>query len=110
MSGHRPDTNLIGMSTIAPLQSWSASHRESCQEQLWTDRVTLDDLFSGFEESRRIFDTLRAAIEALGPTEIRVTKSKVVLRRSKAFACVWVPDRYLRGGQSPLVLTMSFAR
>jgi hypothetical protein len=72
-------------------------------------RMTLDDFFSGREESRRIFDTLRAAIDALGPTEIRVTKSQVAFRRSRAFAWAWVPDRYLRGRHAPLVPTLSFA-
>ena len=72
--------------------------------------MTLDEFFSGFDESRRVFDTLRAAIEAIGPTEMRVTKSQVAFRRDKAFAWAWVPDRYLRGRHAPLVLTMSFAR
>jgi hypothetical protein len=72
--------------------------------------MTLGEFFSGFEESRQIFDTLRAAVDALGPTEVRVTKSQVAFRRSKAFAWAWVPDRYLRGRHAPLVLTMSFVK
>ena len=69
--------------------------------------MMLDELFSGRDESRRIFDALRAAIEAFGPFDIRVTKSQVALRRSKAFAWVWVPGMYLRGQHAPLVLTLS---
>jgi hypothetical protein len=72
--------------------------------------MTLDEFFSGRNESRHIFDTLRATIEAFGPVEVRVTKSQVAFRRRKAFAWAWVPDRYLRGGHAPLVLTLSFAR
>jgi hypothetical protein len=72
--------------------------------------VTLDEFFSGFEESRRFFDSLRTAIDDLGPTEVCVTKSQVAFRRGRAFAWAWVPDRYLRGGHAPLVLTMSFAK
>jgi hypothetical protein len=71
--------------------------------------MTLDQFFSGYEESRRIFDALRAAIETLGTMEIRVAKSQVAFRRRKAFAWAWVPDRYLGGGHAPLVLTLSFA-
>jgi hypothetical protein len=71
--------------------------------------VTLDEFFSGRDESRRIFGTLRAAIELLGPVEIRVTKSQVAFRRRKAFAWAWVPGRYLRGRHAPLVLSLSFA-
>ena len=70
--------------------------------------MSLDEFFPGREESRRVFDTLHAAIDALGPTEVRATKSQVAFRKNKAFAWAWVPDRYLRGGHTPLVLTMSF--
>lgn len=72
--------------------------------------MTLDEFFSGREESRRIFDALRAAIDALGPAEMRVTRSQVAFRRRRSFAWARVPDRYLRGGHAPLVLTMSFAK
>ncbi|NIV37421.1 MAG: hypothetical protein GWN58_50785, partial [Anaerolineae bacterium] len=46
--------------------------------------MTLDEFFSGFEESRRLFDSLRAEIEALGPVEVCVTKSQIAFRRDKA--------------------------
>jgi hypothetical protein len=78
--------------------------------------MTLDQFFSGYDGSRRIFDALRAAIEALGSAEasteveVRVTRSQVAFRRRKAFAWAWVPDRYLGGGHAPLVLTLSFDR
>jgi hypothetical protein len=72
--------------------------------------MTLDEFFSGREESRRIFDVLHATIDTLGPAEIRVTKSQVAFRRGKAFAWAWVPGMYLHGGQAPLVLTLSFAK
>jgi len=70
--------------------------------------MTLDEFFSGYEESRRIFDALRAVIDAIGPTDLRVTKSQVAFRRSKAFAWVWVPGKYLSGKSAPLVLTLVF--
>ena len=70
--------------------------------------MTLDEFFTGREASRRIFDVLRAAIAALGSAEMRVTKSQVAFRRSKAFAWAWVPGIYLRGRGAPLVLTLSF--
>jgi hypothetical protein len=70
--------------------------------------MTLDEFFSRYEQSRPIFDALRAAIDALGPVEMRVTRSQVAFRRRKAFAWAWVPARYLRGKVAPLVLTLSF--
>jgi hypothetical protein len=51
--------------------------------------MTPDEFFSGREESRRIFDTLRAVIVALGPAEVRATKSQIAFRRGKAFAWAW---------------------
>jgi hypothetical protein len=72
--------------------------------------MTLDEFFSGREESRQIFESLRAAIEALGPVEVRVTKSQVAFRRHRVFAWAWVPGMYLRGSYAPLVLTFSFTK
>jgi len=68
---------------------------------------TLDEFFSGFNESREIFDVLCTHIDALGAAEMRVTKSQVAFARARAFAWAWVPDRYLRKGHAPLVLTVS---
>ena len=70
--------------------------------------MTLDEFFAGHEDSRKIFEALREAIEDLGPVEIRVTKSQVAFCRKKAFAWAWIPDRYLRGEHAPLVLTLRF--
>jgi len=72
--------------------------------------MTVDEFFAGRGPSRQIFDALRAAIEALGPAGIRVSKSQVAFRRNKAFAWVWMPDMYLRGRHAPLVLTLSLNR
>jgi len=73
-------------------------------------RLTLEEFFSRYELSRLLFDTVREEIETLGAVEIRVSKSQIAFRRRRAFAWVWVPQRYLRGRQAPLVLTLSFAR
>jgi len=72
--------------------------------------VTLDDFFAGRDESRLIFDTLRAADAAVGEAELRVTKSQVAFRRRRAFAWAWIPGTYLRGRHAPLVLTVSLRR
>jgi hypothetical protein len=70
--------------------------------------MTLDEFFASQEESRRIFEALHRTIEALGPVELRVTKSQIAFRRRKAFAWAWLPGKYLRGEHAPLVLTLSF--
>ena len=53
---------------------------------------------------------LQAAVAELGPVELRVGKSQISFRRRGAFAWAWVPDRYLRGGHAPLVLSVAFRR
>ena len=72
--------------------------------------MTLDDFFAGRDESRLIFDTLRAADAAVGEAELRVTKSQVAFRRRRAFAWAWIPGTYLRVRHAPLVLTVSLRR
>jgi hypothetical protein len=44
---------------------------------------------------------LQAAIAALGPAEMRVSKSQIAFRRRKTFAWAWVPGRYLGRGHAP---------
>jgi hypothetical protein len=72
--------------------------------------LTLDEFFRGRDESRRIFEALRAAVDAIGPAELRVTKSQVALRHRIAFAWAWMPDVYLGPGHAPLVLTIALRR
>lgn len=69
--------------------------------------MTLDEFFAGYEGAQPIFDALHAALETLGPVEVRVTRSQVAFRRRRPFAWAWVPARYLGRG-APLVLTLSF--
>jgi len=69
--------------------------------------MILDDFFAGQEESKLIFDTLHSALDDIGKTEFRVTKSQVAFRRRRAFAWAWMPGTYLRGRRAPLVLTIS---
>jgi hypothetical protein len=73
-----------------------------------TREVTLEEFFLGFEESRPLLEALRRALDLVGPSDMRVTKSQVAFRRRKAFAWTWVPARYLRGKSAPLVLTLAF--
>ena len=69
--------------------------------------MTLDDFFSGQEESRQLLEAVRRAVEAVGPAKLRVTKSQVAFRRRRAFAWLWIPGGYLHSKAAPLVLTLS---
>lgn len=62
--------------------------------------------------SRELFEAVRAAIESIGPAEVRATKSQVAFRRRLAFAWTWIPAQYLGGDRdlAPLVLTLDLHR
>ncbi len=72
--------------------------------------MTLDEFFAGHEESRRIFEAVANAVAAIGPADVRVTKSQVAFRRRTGFAFAWMPDMYLGRGDVPLVLTIGLRR
>jgi hypothetical protein len=69
--------------------------------------LTVEKYFEDREESRSIFDVVRAAVTEAGPSEMRVTKSQISFRRRRAFAWVWIPEKYLHRKSAPLVLTLS---
>jgi Fe-S-cluster formation regulator IscX/YfhJ len=70
--------------------------------------MTVDELLAGWPGSRSIFDRLCEVIEAVGPVQMRATKSQIAFSRRRAFAWAWIPARYLRGECAPLVLTLAF--
>ncbi len=70
--------------------------------------MTLDEFFAGRDESRRLFEVVRRAVDEIGAAELRVTKSQVAFRRRKPFAWVWIPSQYLHRTAVPLVLTLGF--
>jgi len=70
--------------------------------------MTLDEYFEGHQESRKLFNAVQKAVNAFGDVELRVTKSQVAFRRKKAFARVWIPEKYLHRKAAPLVLTLGF--
>ena len=72
--------------------------------------MTLDEFFEGRELARHLFEALRGALDALGPVEVRVTRSQIAFRRRRAIAWAWCPGRYLQGPVAPLVLTVSLRR
>ena len=69
----------------------------------------IDAFFEGRAAARRLFDTVRTAIERAGAVKIRVTKSQIAFSRRRGFAWAWTPDRYLRGS-APLVLSIALRR
>jgi hypothetical protein len=70
--------------------------------------MTVDEYFEGWEESRRLFEVLRSAVETMNAVEIRVTRSQIAFAHRKPFAWAWIPGKYLHGRGAPLVLTLVF--
>jgi hypothetical protein len=68
--------------------------------------MEIDEFFAGRQESKEIFDALCKAILSLGSVKSRISKSQIAFQRRTTFAWAWTPDRYLRGKQAPLVLTI----
>jgi hypothetical protein len=72
--------------------------------------IDLDAFFDNYPDSRRIFDKLMITMDLIGPAELRVSKSQIVLRRKKDFAWIWIPGRYLKGNLvAPLVLSLNYS-
>lgn len=49
-------------------------------------------------------------VNAVGSTEVRVSKSQIAFRRRRGFAWAWMPGKYLHRKVAPLVLTVGLLR
>lgn len=68
-----------------------------------------EDLFAGDDVALAVLTRVRAVLEAAGPVEERTTKSQVAFRRSRGFAYLWPPARYVRT-TVPVVLSVALRR
>lgn len=69
--------------------------------------MTPEQFFAGKPLPHALFARVAQLVEALGPASLRTTKSQVAFRRRRAFAWVWMPERYLRRPAAPLVLSIA---
>lgn len=69
--------------------------------------MTLHEILAGQDESRWPFDVLQAAIEAINPVDLWVSKCQVAFHRRVAFAWAWMLSQCLRRLAAPLVLILS---
>jgi hypothetical protein len=69
--------------------------------------MTPEDFFAGKPVALSLFGCIRRALDAIGPSNIRITNSQIAFRRRRAFAWIWCPDQYLRGHTAPVVLSFS---
>jgi hypothetical protein len=71
---------------------------------------TVDEFFEGHDLSRAIYEAVLREVQALGPLEMRASKSQIAFRRGRGFAWVWLPEMYLRRKAAPLVLSLAFGQ
>lgn len=64
------------------------------------------EFFKGRSEAQAIFRAVKATVDEVGESEVRVSKSQIGFRRAHPFAAVWKPDQYLAGQRPPLVLSI----
>ena len=70
------------------------------------EAMSVERFFGDDPVARRLYERVRAVVEQLGDTEVRVGRSQISFRRRRPYAAVWIPGRYLGGGVAPLVLTV----
>lgn len=74
------------------------------------NKLSVDEFFAGYPDSRRIYDAIEGIARQLGSVEVRVTKSQVAFWRTHPFAWAWRPGQYLSGKRPPLVLSVALRR
>lgn len=68
---------------------------------------SLDAFFAGHPFARAVHDRVAAMVAAIGPAEVRVSKSQVAFRRRRGFAYLWLPGRYLARPAAEVVLSIA---
>jgi hypothetical protein len=74
------------------------------------DDEAIDAVFEGDEEGVALLGRIRALVAAIGPADLRVSRTQVGFRRRAGFAYAWRPGRWLRGPMPPLVLSIVLDR
>ncbi len=69
-----------------------------------------EEFFAGNADGLAIFESVHSILQAIGPVEVRVTKSQVAFRRKRGFAYLWLPGRYLAKAQDDVVLSIALGR
>lgn len=68
------------------------------------------DLLAGHAVALAVFERVRSVLEAIGPVDIRTSKSQVAFRRLRGFAYLWLPGLYLERPGADVVLSFALGR
>lgn len=78
------------------------------------DRTSPEDHFAGEPVAVATWRAVHEVLAALGPVDVRVSRSQVALRRvsprGAGVAYLWVPGRYLGSRGAPVVLSVVLGR
>jgi hypothetical protein len=72
--------------------------------------VSLETYLADHPGSLALLESLRSRLEAIGPTQERMSPSQVAFRRERPVAWAWAPGQYLGGRVAPLVLSLELPR
>jgi hypothetical protein len=61
-------------------------------------------------EAYNLFKMVFDVIKSLGEVSVRVSKSQISFSRCRGFAWAWTPDRWLKGGVAPLVVSIALPK
>jgi len=67
----------------------------------------ISEYLAGSATARWLRDAAIRAIESVGPSTHRTTRSQIAFRRRRGFAWIWAPRMYLTKGAAPLVLSIA---
>lgn len=68
--------------------------------------MDISEFFVDFPEAKDCFNVIKAQIEELGPSVMRVSRSQIGFYRVHGFAYIWVPGKYLKSKCAPLALSV----
>jgi hypothetical protein len=68
-----------------------------------------DELFDGHPDGQAVAAAVASAVAALGPHEVRLSRSQVAFRRRHGFAYLWRPGQYVHS-EVPAVLSVALPR
>lgn len=78
------------------------------------DATSVDAFFADEPVATGAWRAVHDVLAALGPVDVRVTRSQVALRHAgpagRAVAYLWLPGRYLRGRGAPVVVSIVLGR
>lgn len=69
----------------------------------------VERFFDGSPRGLELYRAVADAVAAIGPAQVRVTRSQIAFRRTRGFAYVWRPGQYVRS-DVPAVLSIALGR